>query len=61
MTKCSVLQDAYSTSTHCLPHTGLDLWPIVLVAIVLLVVGGVLWRMSLPKKRSGWPPVQPPW
>lgn len=56
---CKVVQDAYDTTTQCLPHTGLDLWPIVAVGIVLLAVGGVIlfYLMGLddePQKPEDW-------
>jgi len=46
MDKCTTFQQGYPglhTTHNCLSHTGSDLLPFVVLAVMLLLAGTILW------------------
>ena len=43
---CTPMQQVYGTAKECLPNTGADVWPKVLLGLGLLLVGILLWKLT---------------
>lgn len=49
MSSCTVMTDAYGTTSGCLPHTGLSLWLVAAGALAILALGLLLWWIDRPR------------